>query len=390
MMPFDVSRLQQARIELIAGRPVRPGQVLVDANITDRERCQLKYSSALQYQSDDLSSWRCASPPPSVAMAEALSNAGLQLWTGLTNNDVAQLSDDTSMPGIRYNTVYFGTEAWDFYHGGPMGVPVAAEKGRRLPSSNAEGRADLAILDTGLPRDWQQHPAGLEGVQEKAVIQNAIDALDENQDGLLDIQAGHGLFICGLVRQAEPSVGIDMYRVLNATGEGDEATIIATLECVLGTDVRVVSLSFGGFPASINDPEPPLAATIRKLTAAGKVIVAAAGNAGEDPEFRERTMFPASMPEVIAVGAFSSTNGKKTRWPSSNPGETYALGVGLVSTYVGWAHGRHEPAENAWAVWNGTSFAAPLVAAKRAAATHGGTTISGVTDPTWPPKTVWP
>jgi hypothetical protein len=180
-----------------------------------------------------------------------------------------------------------------------------------------------------------------------------------------------------------------MYRVLSSTGEGDEATIIATLNNVRGSSARVVSLSFGGFPT--NGVEPPLAATIRELRKAGKVVVAAAGNAQEDPEFRGRTMFPASMPEVIAVGAYDSTKDEPTLWPHSNPADVYSVGVDLVSTYVGWSDGRHVPTLDAWARWSGSSFATPLVAARYAA--EDGLRLADIGEEAagdWPGKSAWP
>jgi len=385
-MPFDVSRLQLAAtpIELIDGHPVRPGEVLVEANATDRERSSLRNTPARPFQPDDQDDWRSKFPEPSVTVIGGLRNAGFELWTGLSNDKAAALASDPNLPGIRHNTVYFGAGSLDFHHGGPGSLPVAARGNRVLPPSGTEGEGDLAILDTGLPPEWQAHPGKLRGVRGIDAVQSDIDRLDEDDDDELDIQAGHGFFICGLVRRSAPDVAIDMYRVLHSTGEGDEATIIATLNNVLHTDARVVSLSFGAFPAE-NEPEPPLVQVIRELRKEGKIVVAAAGNVQHRAEYRDRTMFPASMPEVTAVGAYDSRNGGRSLWPNSNPADEYAPGVELVSTYAGWS-GRHLPDDNVWAKWSGTSFATPVVAARLAQQGRG----AGVEERPWPTKRTWP
>jgi hypothetical protein len=76
-------------------------------------------------------------------------------------------------------------------------------------------------------------------------------------------------------------------------------------------------------------------------------------------------MFPASMAEVIAVGAVDPST--KGLWDRTNPVDYYVDGVDRVSIHVGWSDDRHVPTANAWAKWSGTSFAAPVVAARLAA-----------------------
>jgi hypothetical protein len=388
MKPFVQSRLDQAvtPITLVGGRPVRPREVVLDATATTEVRNQLRGMQAQPFDSDDSDDWRRAFAPPYVSIEEGLGNAQLELWTRVPEDAVDGLVADDNMPGIHYNTVYFASGVWDFHHGGGAEPPTRVLVEDRLPESAAEGHADLAILDTGLPANWQQHPARLRGVRGIDAVQSPYDLLDENKDAELDLQAAHGIFISGLVRQKEPNVGIEMYRVLSSTGEGDEATIIATLNHVRGSGVKVVSLSFGGFP--VDDKEPLLAATIRALTSAGKLVVAAAGNAGQEPDLAKLTMFPASMAEVIAVGALGSTYGEKTVAPFSNAADVYYDGVDVLSTYVGWT-GVHVPTANSWATWSGTSFATPVVAARLAADPDALTTVAQP-EPGLPQKSVWP
>jgi hypothetical protein len=104
---------------------------------------------AAPFDSDGSDDWRRAFAPPNVCIEESLGNAGLELWTGVPED-----ASTVSSP----------------------------------------------ILDTGLPPNWQQHPARLRGVRGIDAVQSPYDLLDEKEDGCLDLQAGHGMFICGLVR----------------------------------------------------------------------------------------------------------------------------------------------------------------------------------------------
>jgi subtilisin family serine protease len=93
------------------------------------------------------------------------------------------------------------------------------------------------------------------------------------------------------------------------------------------------------------------------------VIVAAAGNFGHD-----RPCYPAAFPTVTAVAAL--TQGMlPAEWSSRGAWvDVCTIGEGVRSTYV---PGKESPSvdydfeefpKGAWALWSGTSFAAPQVA----------------------------
>jgi subtilisin family serine protease len=344
---------------------IRPGELLVEpwaeAALTARLREQ--EMPGAPYQPDSKAGardWRQQPGAPDYGDINAglvRNNAGVRLWTELPDDVTVDLVTKERMAGLHLNHVLVGE---DFYHGGPGGPPTADNGPTTLPSeSGGDGTGDIAVLDNGLPQD-RDDPA-LKHLVTRLGTQNIPDdPLDENHNHCLDEQAGHGLFICGLIARVAAHTDINLYRVLHATGEGDESLIINTLASLTNSSVKVVSLSLGAY--TVNDVEPPLAAAIRTLSDAGKVIVAAAGNAGNDPAFRNRPFWPAAMDDVIAVGAYDSTNGGYAQWAQSNVADIYAPGVELKSNYVKW----HEqgPAFDGWAKWSGTSFATPLVAAK--------------------------
>jgi hypothetical protein len=214
------------------------------------------------------------------------------------------------------------------------------------------------------------------------------DLLDD-----LDSHAGHGTFIAGLVRQVAPDALVRSIRLMHSDGvvyEGDLLVALrvlairmeaATQKGPTAGIVDVVSLSLGYFDER-GDSEAyttSLALEIDRLTACGVLVVCAAGNFTTS-----RPFYPAALsvgpvsdgPPVISVGAW---NPNRTKALFSDDGAwvtAWAQGASLVSTYPNF-QGAESPEmaqpgrqtldtddySGGFAVWSGTSFAAPLLAA---------------------------
>ena len=139
-------------------------------------------------------------------------------------------------------------------------------------------------------------------------------------------------------------------RILNCTGSGTYATVIAGLDWILSPlntnskSQAVLNLSIGGGASSaIND-------AILRLTNAGITVVAAAGNESTDACTRS----PASAPSAITVGA---TTNLDARASFSNFGpcvDIFAPGSGITG---GWF-----TSASATNTISGTSMATPHVA----------------------------
>lgn len=388
-------------IVVVDGRLVRPGDVLVDLRTAGREETgELQRRGFEPYDPRKLNpktDWRQrpGAPPYGLDLNDRLRESSrIEIWHAEKNRDQAvrdqvELIEQRRVRGLHYNHVFVGA---DFYHGGPGGPPSVdpgPSSASLIFSFAGNQEADIAVLDNGMPAGWE----ALHGELVQTVTKGQVvfpldqDPMDEDHDLRLDKQAGHGLFICGLIARTQPSLDVNLNRVLHASGEGEEALLIDTLHGFLGSSVRVLNLSLGGYLPKGEDPL--VADKIRELVAQDKIVVASAGNAG-DTDHGPLPEFPASMPEVIAVGAYNSTCCDKPKpWRKSCWGDVYAPGVDLLSTHVSW-HGLIDWADfpyaqnfAGWAAWSGTSFAAPLVAAELAqllATPHPGQTARQVVD----------
>jgi subtilisin family serine protease len=258
-----------------------------------------------------------------------------------------------------------------------------------VSTTGGNGTPDIAVVDTGVPQDWKNHHAELvDTIQE---VGDWVDLVDFPADGVRDHQAGHGMFIAGLVSRLAPHLDIQVIKTLSTTGETDDASLSVALDKVTAP---VINLSLGGYTVD-NLPSVALDQMIKKLVDQGRIVVAAAGNAGgatPGTPFHNRPFWPASLayPGVVSVGAVD-TKGALTLWPETNVGAIYAPGVDLWSTFIVGLN-----SFVGWAAWTGTSFATPVVAARIAeliAAPHAGTAVDLVedwknteltdTDPSW-------
>ncbi len=216
---------------------------------------------------------------------------------------------------------------------------------------------------------------------------------------------GHSTFIAGIVRQVAPDARVLALRVMHSDDVAYEGDIICALRHLikrielaapgdLAGMVDVLSLSFGYFSESPHDKVVThgLWKAIKALLDLGVVVVAAAGNFATSREFYPaafaREPVPAGQVPVISVGALNP-NGTKAMFSNDGPWVTaWAPGAAVVSTYPididasrtpelripvnRKPPGILPPGREAldpddflggWAIWSGTSFSAPYMAA---------------------------
>ncbi|MEU5156582.1 S8/S53 family peptidase [Glycomyces sp. NPDC021274] len=292
-------------------------------------------------------------------------------------------------------------------------MPVRRKLDRRLR---------VAVLDTGVP---SRHPAfdvsdRTEHDDTFVVVDHAFQTkLGEHSDspaiplddpwegpvheptliGEVASHFGHGTFITGLLRQMSPDVQVYSLRVVHNDGMAYEHEVIAAVHHVadqveaarngdaeaFGVDLVVLAM---GYVDENPEDEPGgwIGDAVQRLAALGIPVVAAAGNQSSD-----RPFYPAAFAgnptvenaaPILSVGALNP-NRKIAMFSNEGPWVScYATGAGLVSTYPCEASGSRMPERRAmstmlnrhreshdpddfsagFAVWSGTSFAAPIAA----------------------------
>lgn len=259
--------------------------------------------------------------------------------------------------------------------GGPeLSGPADGERlwTRREPAAGPHGPR-VAVLDTGITSE-ERADGWLTGL-----------VTDENEDlldvydpiGRLDLGAGHGTFVTGVIQQVAPDADITVVKVLDSDGLGDEVAIAAAIVQAATNGAQIINLSLGTTTA---DGTPPLVllSAMRSAIAIREDIlfVCAAGNFGDTracwpgafsgmAEFQENVVSVAGLRlDDTAAGQYVGAE-----WSSHGDWVTCSTPAqGVVSTYVEGEE-TDQPAplrrdkfgKAAWATWTGTSFAAPQI-----------------------------
>ncbi|HEX5596544.1 MAG TPA: type VII secretion-associated serine protease mycosin [Micromonosporaceae bacterium] len=242
-------------------------------------------------------------------------------------------------------------------HVEPIALPVIRDDQWQLKLLNAPAAWQLstgrgvtvAVIDSGVDAS---HPDLAHQVLSGA------DLVAESGDGRSD-PVGHGTSVAGLIAGGSadrgvtglaPDAKILPVRVLDEENRYDDSLIVAkAVHWAVDNGAQVINLSLGGSVKS-----PKLAAAIHYAFDRDVVVVACTGNQ-TDPEQTE-VWYPAREPGVIAVTGLNQAG--DDIWSYSLTGDAAVLAApatGLVGARPG----------GYWQV-QGTSFAAPLVAATAA------------------------
>ena len=184
----------------------------------------------------------------------------------------------------------------------PAGV---ARVGGPTETSNGSG-IGVAVLDTGVDL-----------LHADLVV--AVEAFNAFGGPSCQDDQGHGTHVTGIIAARDnstdvvgvaPNAHIYCVKVLDGTGSGSDATVMAGLDWVLDhhnlvdPSIKVVNMSLGR-EGSVGD-NPDLHALITALEGAGITVVVAAGN---DPSLDVSEQIPAAYSEVIAVASTTAQAG---------------------------------------------------------------------------------
>jgi hypothetical protein len=233
----------------------------------------------------------------------------------------------------------------------------------------------VAVIDTGVSLEKRT-----DGYLQDLVQPDNVDTLDSLPfpvtDGLLDAAAGHGAFVAGIVQQVAPTARLTVLKVTGPDGLCTDLQVAAAIRRAAADGADIINLSLGTSTVD-DDPPPAMLAAIRDVleTRDNLLIVIAAGNDGDNgvpmwPAALSATgPGPSRFDRVIAVAGLDPDE-RPSEFSSRGEYVTVStVGRGVLSTYVtGTENGEliNDPAPdtfgpNAWAVWTGTSFAAPQI-----------------------------
>ena len=244
------------------------------------------------------------------------------------------------------------------------------------PEAPTPPKVRVVVLDTGITAEQRSDRWLLELAHPNG---DNVDPLDifPSPNGFLDLGAGHGTFVAGLIQRLAPAADIEVWRVLDSDGLTAESKVAAAMVAAASGGAQLINLSLG--TETVDDEEPVALAValemireIEERDGREIVVVAAAGNCGT-----ETPVYPAAFDGVVSVAALTPTL-KPAPWSSRGAWvKCSAVGENVVSTYV---QGREDPflrpgatepldppdeyGPSSWALWSGTSFATPQVTAR--------------------------
>jgi len=309
--------------------------------------------------------------------------------------------------------------------GGRQPIAYLGPKPARFTDTEIKGRRPVvAILDTGCFADHFWFDRGDQGrvvTTDLKLDHHEIGHTDEATDpelhgdlvgpfdGSVDRVAGHGTFISGLVHQACPDAEIVSWRGILSDGPLVESDWITTLAQIAelnrryrqgehgGYPIDVLSLSMGYYHENEADEllDPILLKILKELGRYGTIVVCSAGNDSTD-----RPCYPAAFSpwksgkgpvqphkDLLPVVSVGARNPNRTDALFTNAGDwvrSYVPAASVMSTMPPFQGGLEPLARTkidgrlresidpddyrgGFAVWSGTSFAAPTVAGALAA-----------------------
>jgi Subtilase family len=301
--------------------------------------------------------------------------------------------------------------------GGNTPMPTAADLGTR-PSDEVAAHPLVVVIDTGIDRAaidgsvaGHRTDRWLSGVTADSQLNGGVDLLDTNDhdgtgvaDGYLDLGAGHGTFVAGLIRQSAPSANIVMIRALDTDGHGSEQMVEDAIDrandlftAAGGPGLLNLSLGLetvdGLPPVGISRAIDDLPDTVRVVAAAGNgatgiPVWPAALDLIADPA-GDQAIANRSVLGVASVERNEAANLVGSEWSNSGQWVDFsALGEDVSSTFVAGEETKGTgapddpfdpqpetfPAPNPYAAWSGTSFATAKVTGElaRYLIDHGG------------------
>ncbi len=322
--------------------PAVPGELIVDvADGRSIEEVHASFGTSTVHSLPGTPTYLVAAPlgVPLADLAAGIANS--QLCSGVDLNYLIETPESEQGSFAFYDG--------GFDHGDYVDQGALARIGAPAAHAVSTGAGVLvAVIDTGIDLDHPDladnlGPAGYDFVDEDAVPADLPDGIDEDGDGEVDEATGHGTHVAGIIAAAAPDVVLLPLRALDSDGTGTAYDVTRAIRYAISAGAQVINLSLG-----LDSTVEAMEDAIQDARDARILVVASAGNRGVQDE----NHFPARLSEVMAVAATNDQDLKATFSSYGHHISVSAPGVGIMSTY--WNGG--------YAIWSGTSMAAPFVA----------------------------
>jgi len=214
-------------------------------------------------------------------------------------------------------------------------------------ASQAGRSVRIAILDTGLARRsyalWHRVVASANFVEAGYSAYDQPKGTDSNLNGLYDEGVGHGTFVTGIVDQIAPLCSLVIVRVADSDGVSTAWRIVKGIAFSVVNGCEVANISLGS-----NQGIPALSDTLEWAALRGLLVVSPAGNQNVD-----RCQYPGRISSVVCVTGVDPNDRKASFANYEGHVATSAPATGIKSAWI----------DGTAVVWQGTSFASPMVAA---------------------------
>ena len=212
------------------------------------------------------------------------------------------------------------------------------------PTTTGAG-VKVAVIDTGIDYDHPDLSANVKG--NTTFVSRTSTGKDDN---------GHGSHVAGIIAAAQNTIGVvgvapeaSLYavKVLDKRGSGYVSDVAAGIKWAADHGMNVANMSLGASSGATT-----LANACSDAESRGVLLVAAAGNSGDNNTSTTELSYPAAYSSVVAVGAIDSSDNLAYFSNTGSFVEVCAPGVSIFSTYKG----------GTYATLSGTSMASPHAA----------------------------
>ena len=217
----------------------------------------------------------------------------------------------------------------------------------RMWKQEGKGKGVVAVIDTGV-KDHIKLPK--------------IEHINLTSEQ--GVREDHGTHVSGIIHNVAPECSIIDIKILTSTG-GNISDIVKAIDIAMSKGVRVINMSLGTINITPTE-KLQLSSSIKKAWNQGVICVCASGNEGVKEGTKDAFSYPASIPDAISVGSCLVSGSSITLSPFSNENDMVditAPGSNIYST-VG---------TNGYAVYSGTSMAAPHISGALACMFSNGT-----------------